>query len=120
MTRVFAQSHTFIQSDLFVLPYALAFVHSFTSIPIPENCAALENANGTLAVARDLALGHREIFDGVMNTVVSPEIEGQALQAAGISKPDFVFLFATVGYPQQVLLKGNVIHEIDGRPALGY
>jgi hypothetical protein len=37
--------------------------------------------------------------------VAGQEAAGKALEAAGVEKPDFVFMFATVGYDQQDLLK---------------
>jgi hypothetical protein len=53
----------------------------------------------------------------------SPSIAGheaaeQALRKAGVSKPDFVFMFATVGYDQRSLLRA-VREGIGGAPLTG-
>jgi hypothetical protein len=53
----------------------------------------------------------------------NPKVAGQeaarkALEAAGVEKPDFVFMFATVGYDQQDLLKA-VREATDGVPLCG-
>ena len=37
--------------------------------------------------------------------VAGQEAARQALEQAGVDKPDFVFMFATVGYNQQALLQ---------------
>jgi len=46
------------------------------------------------------------------------EAAHQALEAAGIEKPDFVFMFATVGYNQQTLLRA-VREATGGAPLCG-
>jgi hypothetical protein len=46
------------------------------------------------------------------------EAARQALEAAGVKKPDFVFLFATVGYNQEALL-GAVREATAGAPLCG-
>jgi hypothetical protein len=53
----------------------------------------------------------------------NPRVAGQeaaekALEATGVEKPDFVFMFATVGYDQQDLLKA-VREATDGAPLCG-
>ncbi len=53
----------------------------------------------------------------------NPKVAGQeaaekALEAAGVEKPDFVFMFASVGYNQQALLKA-VRQATDGAPLCG-
>jgi hypothetical protein len=53
----------------------------------------------------------------------NPKVAGQeaaekALEVAGVEKPDFVFMFATVGYNQQTLLKA-VREATDGAPLCG-
>ena len=50
--------------------------------------------------------------------VAGQEAVRQALETAGIEKPDFVFMFATVGYNQQDLLKA-VREATDGAPLCG-
>jgi hypothetical protein len=50
--------------------------------------------------------------------VAGQEAAEQALAAAGVDKPDFVFMFATVGYDQQALL--NAVREAtQGAPLCG-
>jgi hypothetical protein len=50
--------------------------------------------------------------------VASQEATNKALEAAGVDKPDFVFMFASVGYNQQALLKA-VREATDGAPLCG-
>jgi hypothetical protein len=50
--------------------------------------------------------------------VAGREAANKALEAAGILRPDFVFMFATVGYDQQVLL-GAVRDATGGAPLCG-
>ncbi|NIO67550.1 MAG: histidine kinase [Anaerolineae bacterium] len=50
--------------------------------------------------------------------VAGQEAANKALEAAGVEKPDFVFMFATVGYNQQDLLKA-VREATDGAPLCG-
>jgi hypothetical protein len=50
--------------------------------------------------------------------VAGQEAASKALEAAGAAKPDFVFMFATVGYDQQALLK-SVREATDGAPLCG-
>src|SRR5919107_268493 len=50
--------------------------------------------------------------------VAGREAAEQALEKAGVSKADFVFMFASIGYDQPSRSQGNVIYEIDGRPAI--
>ncbi|NIO67548.1 MAG: histidine kinase, partial [Anaerolineae bacterium] len=50
--------------------------------------------------------------------VAGREAANQALEAAGVEKPDFVFMFATVGYDQQDLLKA-VREATGGAPLCG-
>ncbi len=50
--------------------------------------------------------------------VAGREAVGKALEAAGIEKPDFVFMFASVGYNQQVLLD-TVREAAAGAPLCG-
>jgi len=50
--------------------------------------------------------------------VAGQEAANKALEAAGVEKPDFVFMFATVGYDQQDLLKA-VREATDGAPLCG-
>jgi hypothetical protein len=51
-------------------------------------------------------------------TVAGREAAEKALAAAGVEKPDFVFMFATVGYDQEALLKA-VREATDGEPLCG-
>ncbi len=48
--------------------------------------------------------------------VAGQEAVRQALQHAGIEKPDFVFLFATAGHPQEAVL--SAVREATGRAPL--
>ena len=50
--------------------------------------------------------------------VAGREAAEQALQKAGVSKADFVFMFASIGYDQPSRSQGNVIYEIDGKRAI--
>jgi hypothetical protein len=50
--------------------------------------------------------------------VAGEEAANQALEAAGVERPDFVFMFATVGYNQQALL-GAVRKVTHGAPLCG-
>src|SRR5215211_6146425 len=50
--------------------------------------------------------------------VAGREAAEQALQKAGVSKPDFVFMFATVGYDQRSLLVA-VRESTGGAPLTG-
>jgi hypothetical protein len=50
--------------------------------------------------------------------VAGQEAANQALKAAGVEKPDFIFMFATVGYDQQSLLEA-VREATDGAPLCG-
>src|ERR671918_1633278 len=44
--------------------------------------------------------------------VAGREAAQQALQKAGVSKPDFTFMFASIGYDQRTLLRA--VREITG------
>jgi len=50
--------------------------------------------------------------------VAGQEAANQALEAAGVEKPDLIFMFATVGYDQQALLEA-VREATDGAPLCG-
>ena len=50
--------------------------------------------------------------------VAGREAAEQALEKAGVSKADFVFMFASIGYDQPSRSQGNVIYEIDGKRAI--
>jgi hypothetical protein len=44
--------------------------------------------------------------------VAGREAAEQALEKAGVSKPDFIFMFASIGYDQRSLLRA--VHEATG------
>ena len=48
--------------------------------------------------------------------VAGREAAGQALENAGVAKPDFVFLFASIGYDQRSLLQ--TVREATGEAPL--
>ena len=50
--------------------------------------------------------------------VAGREAAEQALEKAGVGKPDFVFMFATVGYDQRALLRA-VREATGGAPLCG-
>ena len=44
-------------------------------------------------------------------TVAGGEAAEQALQKAGVSKPDFVFMFGSIGYDQHSLVRSGRLPE---------
>jgi hypothetical protein len=51
-------------------------------------------------------------------SVAGREAAGQALEKAGVSKPDFVFMFASIGYDQHSLVR-TVRETTGGAPLTG-
>jgi hypothetical protein len=51
--------------------------------------------------------------------IAGREAAEQALEKAGVDKPDFIFMFASIGYDQHSLLRA--VHEATGgAPLTGY
>jgi len=116
LTKILKGEDTTHHSVAAHLPWISIYADLFTSTPIPENLKAVERAQRSVKALAALVTDHREMFDGVMESVRVLRHTGQGnLSLPGISELEFrVIANDTIVEPQHVTAESSVV-VVDGR-----
>ncbi|MFH1134049.1 MAG: hypothetical protein V1735_06165 [Nanoarchaeota archaeon] len=110
LTGLLHSEHT--HSQWYNIPQLGIFIDTFTSTPIPENVAAIEQGQASVGILEGLIAGQSDFYEKIRKGVLIPAIEGHTINASGLEIT--VLSDGQPVIPQMVTVDSSVV-EVGGK-----